>query len=401
MEGQNDVPPHSDYSEVDNQAYMVMEDVIDKLFILDYENQFCKSRRKNGFKPMHRLYFAVPAQNINEQYNYFIAMVVWLMGLNGFSVKSPDPLEDPDACVSLILDGFKKLGIPIEIPPPKLKQSYGATVCIVLNLLLDKTLESRRFRYEKPSLTVSDDVDADQITASDTIDETVDEEEGDDLEDDTAFNNNSEENGNVVAIKESTVDSVAWKLEVERVAPSLKMHVVVDHKDWRTHLDQMKEYKREVGANVTKSVSMLEKLSIDIEASLEKISTREKLMNSQFEELLKEYKTTQEAYLILQQKHKQSTETNLNLKNELDDIDQKSRIIEAETRARETDIADESPLATIRKAITKLKEEIAQMEVRIGVVQHTLLQANFRNKEASYASEKVFNTNSLLISDEF
>ena len=44
-------------------------------------------------------------------------------------------------------------------------------------------------------------------------------------------------------IMESTVDPNEWKLEVERVTPSLKVHIRTDNKDWRTHVDQMHTHR--------------------------------------------------------------------------------------------------------------------------------------------------------------
>ncbi len=37
----------------------------------------------------------------------------------------------------------------------------------------------------------------------------------------------------------SNTDSEAWNLEVERVAPKLKVTVRVDGRDWRSHLEQV------------------------------------------------------------------------------------------------------------------------------------------------------------------
>ena len=42
---------------------------------------------------------------------------------------------------------------------------------------------------------------------------------------------------------ESTTDANEWKLEVERVIPSLKVHIRTDNKDWRTHVDQMHQHR--------------------------------------------------------------------------------------------------------------------------------------------------------------
>lgn len=39
-----------------------------------------------------------------------------------------------------------------------------------------------------------------------------------------------------------------------------------------------------------------------------------------------------------------------------------------------------APVVKIRQSLTKLKQEIEQMDVRMGVVEHTLLQAKLRKK---------------------
>jgi hypothetical protein len=37
-------------------AFIMMEQILDMLKLLDYENKFCKNK---GFKPLSRVYFAV------------------------------------------------------------------------------------------------------------------------------------------------------------------------------------------------------------------------------------------------------------------------------------------------------------------------------------------------------
>lgn len=39
-----------------------------------------------------------------------------------------------------------------------------------------------------------------------------------------------------------------------------------------------------------------------------------------------------------------------------------------------------APVVKIRQSLTKLRQEIVQMDVRIGVVEHTLLQAKLKEK---------------------
>ena len=111
-------------------AFFLMEDVSDKLHILDYEVKFCK-QMKNGLKPIPRTYltprcitekrvrrgrrqesrgkrrrdrllndkryFALPASNPNEQFYYFTMLIAWLMRLCGHHFSPPGQFDDPNA----------------------------------------------------------------------------------------------------------------------------------------------------------------------------------------------------------------------------------------------------------------------------------------------------------------
>lgn len=43
-------------------------------------------------------------------------------------------------------------------------------------------------------------------------------------------------------------------------------------------------------------------------------------------------------------------------------------------------MTDGTPLVNIRKSLARMKQEVVTMDVRIGVVQHTLLQAKLKDK---------------------
>ena len=43
-------------------------------------------------------------------------------------------------------------------------------------------------------------------------------------------------------------------------------------------------------------------------------------------------------------------------------------------------MTDGSPLVNIRKSLARVKAEITAMDVRIGVVEHTLLQARLKDR---------------------
>ena len=44
------------------------------------------------------------------------------------------------------------------------------------------------------------------------------------------------------------VDPAEWRLEVERVAPRLKITVASNARDWRSHLDEAHKYSEEISS---------------------------------------------------------------------------------------------------------------------------------------------------------
>ena len=54
--------------------------------------------------------------------------------------------------------------------------------------------------------------------------------------------------------------------------------------------------------------------------------------------------------------------------------------IKGEMEERGSSMTDGTPLVNIRRALTRMKQEILTMSVRIGVVEHTVLQAKLKDK---------------------
>ena len=54
--------------------------------------------------------------------------------------------------------------------------------------------------------------------------------------------------------------------------------------------------------------------------------------------------------------------------------------VKSEMEERGSSMTDGTPLVNIRKTLGRLKQEIINMDVRIGVVEHTLLQAKLKDK---------------------
>ena len=120
-------------------------------------------------------------------------------------------------------------------------------------------------------------------------------------------------------ILESTIKSDDWQVELERVLPQLKVTIktgkelcllfggifilrfestvklffFTDSRDWRNHLEQMQKHRSGIQENLTITKSQLDKLYEDITNTLDKISSREKYLNSHLEPLLLQYRSKQ------------------------------------------------------------------------------------------------------------
>ncbi|NXT93733.1 IFT57 protein, partial [Anhinga rufa] len=108
----------------------------------------------------------------------------------------------------------------------------------------------------------------------------------------------------------------------------------------------------------------LDKLHNEISRTLEKINSREKYINNQLEHLVQEYRSAQA----------------LLKKNAYFKITEVLERVKQETEEKGSSMTDGAPLVKIKQALTKLKQETIQMDIQIGVMEHTLLQSKLKEK---------------------
>ncbi len=86
-----------------------MEDILEMLKLLDYDNKFCKQKYFNylpffsshlffsirGFKPLSKTFFSIPSSNPSEQFIYFVSLVSWLLSINNHQVTGWNKYDDP------------------------------------------------------------------------------------------------------------------------------------------------------------------------------------------------------------------------------------------------------------------------------------------------------------------
>lgn len=372
-------------------TFIQMEEFLDKLKLLCYEKEFC---REWGFRQFSRHYFAI-ATNPGEQFYAFTNIVAWLLKKCNISFDRPQEFDDPNATVSEILNQARALGVNVDFSPAKLKSGNGEHVIYLLNKLSDEALKSQRFSWKRPEHIEEDEtednvVEDDSELTMDKLNEELAEEIEDAGEEEESFLDlaglkqqtymNDFNSTKPDSVLESQVDVNEWKLEIERVLPKLKVHIRADNKDWRSHYEQMQQYSNGINQTLQDTQNQLDKLHNEIKKTLEKVGSREKYINSQLESMVQEYRSNQDKLSVIQEKYNQSSGGVTELTQILSQITQELETVKQQMDERGTNMTDSGPLVRIKQALAKLKQETTEMEVQIGVLEHTLLQAKVREK---------------------
>ncbi|CAH1796466.1 unnamed protein product [Owenia fusiformis] len=385
------------------QMFVQMEDMIDKLKLLHYEEEFC---RQLGFKPFSRHYFAIPT-NPGEQFYNFTSLAAWLLRVSGKQFDQPQEYDDPNATISSILEELRGFGHGVDFPPSKLKTGCGEQCIYVLDCFSNEALKTANFSWKMPvypeeeteeDVIEDDDAELDlnkvEEEMQEDIDEDFEEEENilglDDLKK-MRKNQENAESTKPEEIMQSNTNAADWKLEVERVQPQLKVTIRTDNKDWRVHIDQMHQHKGGIETSLKETKVYLDKLHDEISKTLEKIGSREKYINNQLEHHLHEFRAMQDQLAEAKERYRQAsggvTERTRTLAELTDELDQ----VKMQMEERGTSMTDGTPLVKIKQALQNLKKEITQMEIRMGVVEHVLLQARLKSKNSNKITNNMDN----------
>jgi len=281
---------------------------------------------------------------------------------------------------------LKDLGVQVNSVPGKLKAGHGDGVCALLHGLFKELLRRSGFVYESPSFPdegLADEADVDSDAEINSVGE--DEMPGDGEEDDLMYeeeNKKTEENtedGDNKLI-ENYIDPNVWLLEVERVVPKLKVTIPNDSKEWRTHLAQTRQYKTVIDDQFPAAKAQLDKLSKTLSEALDRIKTKENFIYSQFAHRALDYRTQQEELQQVQTQYTELNEVVMNYQIELKESTEELELVKGEMEERSSTVTDTAPIVKMKEAFKKLRSDTRQLEVRIGVVSHTLMQAKLRQR---------------------
>ena len=177
---------------------------------------------------------------------------------------------------------------------------------------------------------------------------------------------------------DSSVDTVVWSQEVDRVVPQLRLTIrSSDQKvDWRLHLAQLNHNRRQLIDHLEGTKSSLHKMLSSISKDMEKVASREKYIQDQFEPLINEYISIKKRLEELNESYKVASSGVTSKSKVLSDISDELESIKAEMEERGSTMTDGAPLVSLRKGLANLRSEVTSLDIRIGVAAHTILQAH-------------------------
>ncbi|VDK86163.1 unnamed protein product [Litomosoides sigmodontis] len=345
--------------------YIISDELNDKLKLLNYEEDY--ANLATSYRTISREYF-IKSKNIGEQFFIFTTLAAWLIQ------KSIDPTfafphecDDPNETISNILDALKSKNIPITFAPNKLKSGAGEQCLYVLDKLADLALIANRFSWTKADPTAEDDKETDEaVDQAEITAEEFDEDDQIDVADDddneivmdlTAMpSSTSTDDKNqqpLDGILHSNIDVNSWKLEVERVAPRLKVTFEHDSKDWRMHLEKIRSLQKTVAELLSTTEPHLTNISNELGKTMERIASSREVSGDILERTQKLQRVSDELEQIKQQIDERS------LRN-----------------------SDGAPMLRLKQALKKMESEILTMNVQISIIEQSLLQSQLKQRTA-------------------
>lgn len=143
--------------------------------------------------------------------------------------------------------------------------------------------------------------------------------------------------------------------------------------------------------------SQLEKLRNEVSTGLDRVSNRERTYNSKFEGEIEQFRAAKDALAEAEASYtmvrthvpvpcctpdtaQQASGTITALASELQQVTEELEEIKARMDERGASMTDASPVMKIRQSLAKLKSENVAMDLRLGVLQQSLMHARLREK---------------------
>ncbi|KAH0786302.1 intraflagellar transport protein [Histomonas meleagridis] len=362
-----------------NDEYVLMKQIYDNLQFLDYEIEFDPVKRHLPY--LTPIYFAIPGQSAKEQFDYFASLCIWMMqSYLGSDIETPSDYDEPAQVADNLILALPSIGFKLNFSSSKLVSGHGLAVCTILDAIIRLTLKKRHFT-PNPLRVISgiggtEDVQVvgEEEDEDGVIDDAIDIQSDDENEDNESVDFNQISTGKVI-------DSLELKTEAEKVASRLQIHIPSAKSDWRTHFAQMNQHQHRITEIITQLTPILSKVGANVTKAVQAIETREKTLNQRFETSVSDYAAKASELAVVEKVYRERVEHVNALQEELNSVAAKLDSTKQNLSEKQKEVSDNSPLIKIKQAITKMREEIKELELRSSILQRSLTQTWIDDRE--------------------
>mmetsp|Transcript_43213 Transcript_43213/g.136640 ORF Transcript_43213/g.136640 Transcript_43213/m.136640 type:complete len:678 (-) Transcript_43213:15-2048(-) len=347
---------------------MMMIEIIDLCQLLDYE-ALCRAQ---ALPPLTPSFFTHAHPHHDIKFQYFTSLVLWLLRFNDVSVSEDSRdgsrhLEtlDPLNVSSLLLDACKQLGIGNDLSPVRLKTGYGEAVCSLLHSLLLLTMARMKRKLAVMSHSAREEEEEEEIGQ-------MEEEEEEDsacgwpeaLDGEAEEEAEGEGQDHLVAVQPPWVPCASEDLE--RLSLQERQQ-----EEWRMRIEALSRDVKMQRARAEEIGLQLRGVVETCQQEASSIKTRERGLNSNdHQETIRELREAAEELTQVSASFERENERIAQLQAHHDQVAEELEASRVRVEDLEVNVHDRSPTDNMRKAIRKLKEELAEMELRMGVALH-------------------------------
>ncbi len=386
---------------VKGSTLRVMEDVLEKLRCLNYEQLFIRHLKQRA---VSRDEFILPAKNTGMQFNLYIELIKWLLSqidienskeaLTDF--LNVDVFDDPNVIGQKLMISLRELDYDMDFPMTMLKQPYGEVATSILNFLTDRALQSQNFQNVVKPIYISENI----VDKENGEDKSNNEEEIIDTDDETFDDSrdsielccyqitNIQNNKDLSVTSQvqshdmitSDIDPTSWRAELERVSPDLDVNFDdLDNdttlgKSWRRQVSNALLENEKIILETNRSKDALERLSKESNRTLEIINVKERIINEKFKSVVDENNCFNDKLLNLVDKRNLSSSQMDELKAEFALVSKKLDEVKMKVDEKGNQMTDTNPLLQIKTTLKDIKAEIREYDLQIGILEHNLLK---------------------------
>lgn len=118
----------------------------------------------------------------------------------------------------------------------------------------------------------------------------------------------------------------------------------------------------------------------EIVFTMDKIDSREKHLNKDLKSLINEFKELSIEMTKINAEIKENDQIKAEMDDSISKLTNELENVKIQMEQRGNSMTDGSRLINIKKAVIRLKEEISELDIKIGVMQHTLTNDIIRRK---------------------